>query len=99
MKNHHIRSVSENAIIRLKPKNKFHKISDKHLEKNINIESNNYVNDSKIKNKSNKKLIRNSITSVFSKINANESLNLASKNNDSFIGSIINEMTNIKKLT
>ena len=98
-KNHHVRSVSENAIFRLKPKNNFKKLSDKHLEKNKKIESNKYVNKSKIKNKSNIKIIRYSITSVYSKINANESLTLASKNNDSFINSIVTEMTNNKKLT
>ena len=101
------RSISENAIIRIKPhkSDKELKNSAKDLKKSPNmVISINYVDD--INNNENKcvnlkklkkKAIKfNSITSNFSNINANEPLNLAMNKDDSLIYSIVTEMSSVK---
>ena len=100
----HVRSISDNAIIRLKShkKHKHKKYSDKHLDSvhkgKITI---NYIDEPKNNNNNiNKKIVNkfNSIQSAVSKINSNEPLNLAVNKNDSLIISIVNEITKDKIL-
>ena len=101
------RSISENAIIRVKPQKKEEKVknSAKNLKKStnmvINIDYVEDINNNENKflnmNKLKKRAIKfNSITSNCSNIKSNEPLNLAMNKDDSFIFSIVSEMSSVK---